>query len=601
MDIEELLQRLFGWMPNPVVANEGQSFPALFSGLNLGPLQTNVGADPHNRPTKTQQEYWDSLSPQEQRQTVEQIGAQMMGDPFYGSLFADLVQQESGYNRSAVSSAGAIGLGQLMPATAKDLGVDPNAPFSNLRGAATYLGNMLERYEGNVNMALAAYNAGPGRVDSEIRKNPSTWYEGLPAETRKYLEVLGTPLVGPDGQTALSAQEQLDAWLQANQQQRYLGLEDFEAAGLPPDQAYQALLEQFGIRPKDASSDPLGFANQRTAAARQRADQAFQAGQLAQMQGNLELAQKQFDAANYWSGQAMQQERADFGFGAQETAAGAAGDFFTRDSNDRFSRNQSALGAGGLFDSLAGNVGNLADMQARLGMELLTNPRNATTAFLMGKGVDSGVAGEFGQFNVQNLLGIDPAQIQDLINRATQAGDQVMARSNEPSQFNLQDYLDALTNAANQAAAWGGFEGFGDPGGIGDAPELNFDRPVGGTVTSGTGDIDGLIRGVLGQGSGVGGGGGLINTAGTSVPTGMSTGGQMVQSPTRTPAQLAPAPAPSTNNQYQTIDNMLATMSGQKDPSVTAFNNPPPAGWAAGYDPNMLALDALLWGTNGGY
>lgn len=79
-------------------------------------------------------------------------------------LLDALIWTESRYNPRAVSIAGAAGLGQLMPETAKDLGVrnrfDPQA---NIQGAASYLGQMLDRF-GTVHLALAAYNAGPGAV-----------------------------------------------------------------------------------------------------------------------------------------------------------------------------------------------------------------------------------------------------------------------------------------------------------------------------------------------------------------------------------------------------------------------------------------------------
>jgi hypothetical protein len=79
------------------------------------------------------------------------------------SIFLSLVQQESRFNPTAVSSRGAIGLGQLMPATAEELGVDPRDPEQNLEGSARYLRQMLDRF-GTMELALAAYNAGPGRV-----------------------------------------------------------------------------------------------------------------------------------------------------------------------------------------------------------------------------------------------------------------------------------------------------------------------------------------------------------------------------------------------------------------------------------------------------
>lgn len=94
-------------------------------------------------------------------------------------LFLRVVQQESAFNPEAVSSAGAIGLTQLMPGTAADLGVDPRDPLQNLEGGARYLAQQLDTF-GDPALALAAYNAGPGRVRQ---------YGGIPPfeETQNYV------------------------------------------------------------------------------------------------------------------------------------------------------------------------------------------------------------------------------------------------------------------------------------------------------------------------------------------------------------------------------------------------------------------------------
>ena len=76
------------------------------------------------------------------------------------ALFAALVAQESGFNQRAVSRSGAIGLSQLMPGTARELGVNPRDPMQNLMGGAKYLRQQLDRF--GLEGGLRAYNQGPG-------------------------------------------------------------------------------------------------------------------------------------------------------------------------------------------------------------------------------------------------------------------------------------------------------------------------------------------------------------------------------------------------------------------------------------------------------
>ena len=80
------------------------------------------------------------------------------------ALIEALVWQESRWRSGAVSPVGARGLAQLMPGTARELGVNADDPFANLEGGARYLRAQMDRFGGDVEKALAAYNAGPGRV-----------------------------------------------------------------------------------------------------------------------------------------------------------------------------------------------------------------------------------------------------------------------------------------------------------------------------------------------------------------------------------------------------------------------------------------------------
>lgn len=97
-------------------------------------------------------------------------------------LFFRLIQQESGWNATARSHKGALGLAQLMPPTARFLGVNPRNVAENLEGGARYLRMQYEEF-GSWRLALAAYNAGPGAVKK---------YGGVPPfrETRNYVKVI---------------------------------------------------------------------------------------------------------------------------------------------------------------------------------------------------------------------------------------------------------------------------------------------------------------------------------------------------------------------------------------------------------------------------
>ena len=95
------------------------------------------------------------------------------------AIIKGVIRAESGFRPNAVSRAGARGLMQLMPGTARALGVDPSDPQQNVEGGAKYLKQQIDRF-GSIENALAAYNAGPGAVKR---------YGGVPpyAETQRYV------------------------------------------------------------------------------------------------------------------------------------------------------------------------------------------------------------------------------------------------------------------------------------------------------------------------------------------------------------------------------------------------------------------------------
>lgn len=112
-----------------------------------------------------------------------------------------VARAESGFNQAARSPVGAIGVFQLMPATAKWLGVDPYNVEQNIEGGIRYLSQLLAQYGNDVNRALAAYNWGPGNLARAIASYGEQWIAHLPAETTNYLRKiagsLGTLWSGP--------------------------------------------------------------------------------------------------------------------------------------------------------------------------------------------------------------------------------------------------------------------------------------------------------------------------------------------------------------------------------------------------------------------
>jgi soluble lytic murein transglycosylase-like protein len=119
------------------------------------------------------------LAPAQIDALVSQNAESQEVDP---SLIKAIIANESGFNANATSGAGAQGLMQLMPGTAEGLGVtDAYDPAQNVAGGTKYIKGLLQRFNGDVRLAVAAYNAGPGAVEK---------YGGVPpyAETQNYVQ-----------------------------------------------------------------------------------------------------------------------------------------------------------------------------------------------------------------------------------------------------------------------------------------------------------------------------------------------------------------------------------------------------------------------------
>ena len=130
---------------------------------------------------------------------VQQTAAQYGVSP---QLALAVAQEESGLNQNAVSPAGAIGVMQLMPATAASIGVNPYDLADNIKGGILYLRDQLNHF-GDVAMAVAAYNWGPSAVAQAVARYGAAWLGYAPAETQAYVAKIAgvTPQANPAIQT----------------------------------------------------------------------------------------------------------------------------------------------------------------------------------------------------------------------------------------------------------------------------------------------------------------------------------------------------------------------------------------------------------------
>ena len=102
-------------------------------------------------------------------------------------LALGIAQRESGFDNNAVGSAGEIGIFQLRPSTAAQLGVDPHDPVQNIAGGVAYLGNLLRTFGGDTQKAAAGFNCGPTCVANAVAAGGENWAAHIPSSTLAYV------------------------------------------------------------------------------------------------------------------------------------------------------------------------------------------------------------------------------------------------------------------------------------------------------------------------------------------------------------------------------------------------------------------------------
>ena len=161
---------------NKLPVNENAAATAEKIALALKPAENQAVVDEFNPTTETRRRVENS-APTSTEGMIEAAARRYGVD---SDLVKAIATAESNMNQNARSYVGAIGVMQLMPETAESLGVDPYDEKQNIEGGARYIRQMLDKFNGNLQKAIAAYNAGPGAVQK---------YDGVPpySETQNYV------------------------------------------------------------------------------------------------------------------------------------------------------------------------------------------------------------------------------------------------------------------------------------------------------------------------------------------------------------------------------------------------------------------------------